>query len=160
EAFQLRSQMRRYRLAQHFDIGEDPTYPGNSPAIQPAARAVLEAFVSHFSYQVGVLYVRDRPGSVYVRYEQTNSLGQEFKGRYLESHRLVGLLQESRDYQILRASDIAESGAPTHFGQVLALPLRSADRLLGFCLFGCLASSPEEVTTDFSRCRQALGTLL
>jgi GAF domain-containing protein len=164
EVLQLRSQARRYRLAHHFDLREDFAYPGTSPASQPASRAVLEAFVPHLGYQFGVLYVRDRPGSVYLRYEQTHTLGKEFKGRYLENHPLLGHLQGSRDYAVFRGSDagvVAGAPASLHEGQILALPLRRTDELLGFCLFGRLGgASTEEDSTVLLLCRQALETLL
>ncbi len=165
EVLQLRSQARRHRFAQHFDLGEDFAYPGASPASRPAARAVLEAFVLHLDYQLAVLYIRDRPGSVYVRHEHTNSLGKEFKGRYLESHPLVGSLQGSEYSLVFRGSDAETvAGAPTGLreGLVLALPLRRADELLGFCLFGRLEDSfpEEEGGAVLPLCRQALETLL
>jgi GAF domain-containing protein len=163
ESLQLRSLTRRYRLAQHFNLGEDPAYPDSASVPRAAARAVLTAFVPQLGYQLGVLYVRDRPGSVYVRYESTGTAGDKYRGRYLESNPLVVRLADLETHTVLNGPDLELLGTgQSRKGQSLVLPLRRNDDLLGFALF----SRPDELQVAevspnlVALCGEALKTLL
>ena len=167
EVLQLRSLARRHRLTEHFDLGEAYAYPGGTPSSEPAARAVLAALVSNHGYPHGVLYIKDRPGSLFVRSVWTSPLGKNFKGRYLESHPLFSLFGERWEPVVIRGEElekVANVPEALQRGWTLALPLRQETDLLGFCLLSSEAPLSKkieaEVAAHLPLFRQALETLL
>jgi len=166
EILRLRSEARRHRLAERFDLDFVSAYPGGSPILGPAAKAVIAAFSVHLGRPHGVLYVRDRPGSLFIRFETTSELGDSFRGRYLESNPFPRLLSESRTPRVMSGRELAEvvdAPAVLHQGHILALPLQHSGTLLGFCLLASEAPSAAMKPDDevqLTLCQDALETLI